>query len=61
MTSEELPCFVPTPLLTPFWGCQMSISSPVLNPATTQVATRVRWTTFFLMLMLVSINYTKLR
>jgi len=35
----------------------MSISSPVLNPATTQVATRVRWTTFFLMLMLVSINY----
>ena len=33
----------------------MSIS-PVLNPATTQVATRVRWTIFFLMLI-VSINY----
>ena len=29
----------------------------VLNPPTTQVATRVRWTIFFLMLMLVSINY----
>jgi ACS family D-galactonate transporter-like MFS transporter len=35
----------------------MSISSSVLNPATTQVVTRVRWKIFFLMLMLVSINY----
>ena len=35
----------------------MSISSLASNPATTQAATRVRWTIFFLMLMLVSINY----
>jgi ACS family D-galactonate transporter-like MFS transporter len=35
----------------------MSISSLASNPATTQAATRVRWTIFFLMLMLDSINY----
>src|SRR6516164_7774907 len=31
--------------------------STVLNPATTQVATRVRWKIFLLMLMLFSVNY----
>src|SRR5580704_2938576 len=36
----------------------MSTSSLVLNPAAAQaVATRVRWKIFFLMLMLMSINY----
>jgi MFS transporter, ACS family, D-galactonate transporter len=35
----------------------MSTSSSVSNPAAAHVATRVRWTIFFLMLMLTSINY----
>ena len=35
----------------------MSTSSSVLNPAMTQVPTRVRWWMFLLMLILTSINY----
>ena len=36
---------------------QMSASSSVLNPAAITTATRVRWKIFFLLLMLISINY----